>query len=185
MKFKNIKVKEVLSETQFYIVNDIKNDTVFLTNDEGKEITVSKEYAEKCLKSAIQYDIVEKVSRTELINIFLNSTNRAITVCFNKQAKPEDAKKSLYDLYSNKGGKLVSEEDFKSKVDDVLKSVMTGKERIMIGRHNGRLTEHGRYDFIDMELEKDPSKSYETRMRQVDPRSLAFIIVDDKKYEVK
>lgn len=185
MKYKNLKTKEVLSETQFYIVNDVKNDTVFLTNDEGKEITVSKEYAEKCLKSAIQYDVVEKVSRTELINIFLNSTNRAITVCFNKQAKVEDAKKSLYELYSNKGGKLVSEEDFKAKVDESLKSVMTGKERVMVGRHNGKLTEHGRYDFIDMELEKDLSKSYETRTRQIDPRTLTFIVVDDKKYEVK
>ncbi len=185
MKYKNTKTKEILSETQFYIVKEVKGDVLHLTNDEGKEITVSKEYAEKCLKSASQFDIVEKVSRTELIAIFLNSTNRAITVCFNKQTNPEDARKSLYDLYSNKGGKLVSEDDFKTKVDDVLKSVMTGKERVMIGRHYGKLTEHGRYNFIDMEAEKDTSKSYETRMKQIDPRTLNFIIVDDKKYEVK
>lgn len=185
MQFKNLKLKEVLSETQFYIVNEVKGDQVHLKNDLGTDIIVSKEYAEKCLKSAEQFDRVEKVSRTELVNIFISSTNRAITVNFNKQIKPEDAKKSLYELYSNKGGKLISESDFKSKVDSIMTSVLIGKERTMIGRHYAKLTEFGRYDFIDMELEKDTTKTYETRTRQVDPRQLNFLVVDNIKYEVK
>lgn len=185
MKTKNLKVGEVLSETQFYKVEEVKGDKITLKNDYGTIITVDKDYAEKCLKSAEQFEKVEKVSRTELVNIFMNSTNRAITVCFNKQLKSTDAQKAMYELYANKDGKLVSEEVFKTKVDELLKSVITGKERIMIGRHYGVVGEFGRVNFIDMEAEKDPEKTYETRVKQVDPRTLNFVIVDNIKYEVK
>ncbi len=185
MKFKDLKLKEVLSETQFYTVDEVKEDKVSLKNDDGTSIVVNKDYVEKCLKSAEQFDKVERVTRTELANIFLASTNRAITVCFNKQVKAEDAKKTMYELYANKDGKLVSEQTFKDKVDELLKSVLTGKERIMKGRHYGKIGELGRVNFIDMEAEKDPEKSYETRIKQVDPRTILWVVVDDIKYEVK
>jgi CRISPR/Cas system CSM-associated protein Csm2 small subunit len=178
MKTKNLKVGEILSETQFYKVEEVKGDKITLKNDYGTIINIDKDYAEKCLKSAEQFDKVEKVSRTELVNIFMNSTNRAITVCFNKQLKATDAQKSMYELYANKEGKLLSEEAFKAKVDELLKSVTTGKERVMIG-------DFGRVNFIDMEAEKDPEKSYETRIKQVDTRTLNYCIVDGIKYEVK
>lgn len=55
----------------------------------------------------------------------------------------------------------------------------------MIGRHYGNLNEFGRLSFIDMEEIKDSSKPYETRIRQVDPRNLLWLIVDGIKYIVK
>ena len=43
----------------------------------------------------------------------------------------------------------------------------------------------GRVDFVDMEIQKDFSLSYDNRFRQVDPRTIEWLIVNGIKYVVK
>ena len=51
----------------------------------------------------------------------------------------------------------------------------------MKGRHHGHVDELGRVHFVDMEI-KGPIAS---KMRQVDPRTIQFLIIDKVKYSLK
>ena len=48
----------------------------------------------------------------------------------------------------------------------------------MKGRHNGEMNNLGRIGFIDME----DTKGF---LKQVDPRTIEYVIVDDIKYTLK
>lgn len=182
-KFSNLKPGEVLSETQFYTVAKKKGDKVQLTTDEGSNIVVDRNYAEKMLSSAGQYNETKKLTRTELTQIVLNSPRIAMTVNFNKKVKETDVKKALYNLYPNKG-KITSQKDYEKQVRQALD--LKGEERTMKGRHYGSVDANGRLHFIDMALgTKDVKNNVDSRQRLVDPRTLNWAIIDGIKYEVK
>jgi len=183
--FSKLKPTTKLSETQFYSVEKITGNKVQLRNDLGDVITVDDKYVEACLVSAEEI-ITEKImSRTDLTNLFLVSTNVALTVNYNKQVDPKEVKTQLHSLYPNKGGKILSEIDYQKKVNSLLSTALEGEERTMIGRHYGSKDEFGRVRFIDMELTTDPSKDYDTRQRLVDTRTINWLILRGVKYKVK
>ena len=183
--FKKLKAGSKLSETQYYNVEKVDNSNVYLKNDLGEGIVVDASYAEKCLVSADQFDTEKVMSKTDIANLFLASTNIVLTVNYNKQVKEEDVKKQLYALYPNKGGKILSEADFKKKIASAISDVLVGEERTMVGRHYGSQDEFGRVRFIDMEETRDTSKDYDTRQRLVDPRTINWLILKGVKYKVK
>lgn len=185
-KFTELKVGEKLSETQYYTVVKVGKTKVQLKTDLGEDIVVEKPIVENQLVSASQYQTDQALSRTEMAALFIASPGVAMTVNFNTQVKEKDALDQLYELYPNKGGRLSSEADFKKKAKEVISSVITGKERTMVGRHYGSVNEFGRVSFIDMEIEKDKSKAdYDSRMRQVDPRTINWMIIRGVKYKTK
>lgn len=184
-KFSNLKEKDKLSETQYYSVVKIQGDKVQLVNDFQELIVVDQGYVETCLISANQFEETKAITRTEMASLFITSSGIVLTVNFNKQVEEKTAKSQLYELYANKGGKILSEADYKKSVDKIIKSVIVGEERTMIGRHFGSLNEFGRVQFVDMELDKDPAKTYDTRLRQVDPRTINELIVRGVKYTIK
>lgn len=183
MQFKNLKVGEVLSETQFYKVEKVVGSQVQLKTDSGESIIVDNKYVDDLLNSGVQFTKTEKITRTELVEKFLTNARVAMTVNFNKQVKPEDIKQQLVALYPNKGGKLMSEAEFKKAVAKAID--LKGDERTMIGRHYGVQDSNGRVHFIDMQIDKDPSKAYDARQRLVDPRTINYVVVSGVKYEVK
>lgn len=188
VKFKELKKGEKLSETQYYSVigtgKRSGKDYVELSTDEGTTIILDPAYVEKYTSSSHQYSQEKTISRTEAASLFIASTNTAITVNFNKQVDEKAAKQEMYELYPNKG-KMISEADFKKKIDASVKSILSGKERTIIGRHYGSVNEFGRVNFVDMEVERDNSKDFDNRMRQVDPRSINWMIIKDVKYKIK
>lgn len=185
-KFKDLKVGEKLSETQYYSVVKVVGDEVQLKTDSGEDIILNKGYVESLLTSASQYEREEKLNRTDIINIFLKSPGVAMAVNYNKQVKEKDALEAMKSIYPNKGGKMLSEVDYTKKAKEILSSVVVGEERTMIGRHYGSVNEFGRMPFIDMEKMKDPAKpDYDTRLSQVDPRTINWMIVRGTKYIVK
>lgn len=179
---KIIRKGDILSETQFYTVADARNGRLTLKTDSGDTVTVDDNYAQTLLSSANHFDATTKVTRTELTDIFLNHSRVAMTVNFNKQVKPEDVVDNIAGLYP-KLSMGMTEDDFKKKVKQQLS--LKGEERTMVGRHYGGQDVNGRVNFVDMELEKDSSKDYETRLRLVDPRTLNYVIVAGVKYVVK
>jgi hypothetical protein len=183
--FKKLTNKTKLSETQYYTVEKIKGDQVQLRNDLGEDIVVTADYVEKCLTAADQFDSEKTMSRTDLTNLFLASSNVVTTVNFNTKVKEEDVQKELFGLYPNKGGKILAESDYQKNIKSILAGALTGKERTMIGRHYGSQDEFGRIKFIDMEEKKDPAKDYDTRSRLVDPRTINWLILKGVKYKVK
>lgn len=174
---------EILSELQFYTVKEVSSTNIILTTDNNQDITVTAKYADAMLNSADDHATTEKITRTELVSKFLSSTRVAMTVNFNKKIKEAEVKKEIVNLYPNKGGKIISQADFKKEVGRMLD--LKGEERTMIGRHYGSQDENGRVSFIDMNAERDTSKDYDTRFRLVDPRTLNYLIVENVKYEVK
>jgi len=190
--FNKLKKGSKLSETQFYTISDIRPSVipgeqgeVDVVNDYGEEITLYESYIEKLLVSADQFSETKEMSRTDLTNLFLSATNVACTVNYNKKVDEKDVLKAFEALYPNKGGKILSEADFKKAVKANLKNALTGEERTMVGRHYGSQDEFGRIRFIDMNETKDASKDYDTRQRLVDPRTINWVILRGVKYTVK
>lgn len=184
-KFENLVVGEKLSEAQFYSVAKVGRAKVQLLSDDGREVVLDKAYVEGFLVSSRQHSSEQEITRTEAAALFLASRGIALTVNYNTQVKEKDALEELYSLYPNKGGRLASEADFKKKAKTIISSVITGEERTMIGRHYGSINEFGRVSFIDMEIKKDPTKDYDTRTRQVDPRTINWMVIKGVKYTVK
>jgi len=192
--FSKVKVGTKLSETQFYTVASVnpamvkgEEGQVEVLNDLGQEITLDESYVESLLVSADQFNETKPMSRTDIINLFLSSTNVACTVNFNKKVDEKEVLKELKALYPNSGGKILSKAEFEKAVTKNLADALEGEERTMVGRHYGRTDEFGRIKFVDMQAKGgyDEAKDYDTRTRLVDPRTINWIIVRGVKYEVK
>ena len=178
--FKGLKENQKLSEVQFYTVKKIKGNQVQLENDLGENIVVDNKYVETCLTSAHEVVKEEKMSRTELAQLFLNSQNVAFTVCFNKQVKQEDVMKEIMEAYGNSTPK-----EFDTKLKKAVKTALNGEERILTGKHSGSVDEFGRIHVTDLEIAKDAAKTYDVRQRLVDPRTIQWVIVRGVKYIAK
>jgi hypothetical protein len=179
-QFSKLKVGECLSETQFYKLDKIVGDKVQLTPDAGDTIVVDKGYVESFLTSSDQYTKEEKITKTELTAMYLGSSNIVHTVCFSKQVKEADVLKEILEAHQNSAPKDV-EKNFKAAI----KKAIQGEERILRGFHKGGQDEFGRIHVTDLDIAKDPSKSYDVRQRLVDPRTISWLIVKGTKYIVK
>ncbi len=170
----------IYSETQFYTVVKEVGDKVQLVNDTGENIVVTKDYIEKCLISAEKFEKEEKLTRTEVVALFIANPYTAMTVCFLKQVKEADVVKSIQDIYDTTAPK-----DINKVLTKTIKDAIKGEERVIKGRHSGFQDDFGRYAFIDMEQTKDASKEYDTRSRLIDPRTIQWVIIRGVKYNVK
>lgn len=171
-----LKVGQKLSETQFYNVDKIVGDQIQLTPEGATEpIIVSKGYLESNIDNPYQFSKVEKKSRTELIQIFESLTNVVVSANFNKKVDEKDVVAELLATHTNTAPKDV-EKEFKKAV----KRALEGEERTMVGRHYGHKNEFGRINFVDMEEAIEARRN-----KQVDPRTLNYVIARGVKYEVK
>lgn len=184
MNAKNVKKGDFYSRISYGTILSNDGSSLNIANEKGESWTIGVKIFENEFKVHNQASETLKVTRTEMAQIFLENARVIMTVCFNKQVKEKEVIEKLVDLYPNKG-KIISEADFKKKVKEIVGEVITGEERVMIGRHNGSIDEFGRIHFVDMEANYDTSKEYDTRMRLVDPRTINWLIVNDKKYELK
>jgi len=175
-KFSKLKVGEVLSETQYYVVEKIQGNQAQLLNDNGDSIVLNNGYIDNLLSSASQYETVEKVTRTQLVEKFLESARVAMTVMFHKKVDPKQVTTNVASIYGelNMG---MTEAQFQKKVKGVLN--LKGEERVMVGRHYGSVDNNGRVSFVDMNIKTGNPN------RLVDPRTLDYLIVNNIKYEVK
>ena len=172
-------MKKFFSEIQYYTQTEpAKDGRVIVVNESGQTIGLSEKYVQDCLVSADTFTKEEKVTRTQLAEKFISSTRVVMTVCYNKQVKATDVKDKLASL------KGLSDAAFNKEVAKISKTLLEGEERVMIGRHYGHINEFGRIDFTDMEQEKGAGV-FDGRLRQVDPRTLNFLIVDGVKYTQK
>ena len=175
-KFSNLKVGDVLSETQYYKVEKIQGNRAQLQNDNGESIVLNDGYIDNLLSSANQFDKVEKITRTALAEKFLEFSRVAMTVMFHKKVDPKEVTQSVSSIYGelNMG---MTEAQFQKKVKNVLN--LKGEERVMVGRHYGNVDVNGRVTFVDMNVTTGNPN------RLVDPRTIDYLIVDGTKYEVK
>ncbi len=180
LDFSKLQVNDCLSEHSFYKVVSKDADNVILQNDFGEGLQVSRKLAEQSLTSASQVDKTENVNKTQAAEIFLANPGTVMTVVFNKQVKEADVLKEILEAHQNSAPKDI-EKAFKATI----KKAIQGEERTIIGRHNGSTDEFGRTHFLDMMIDKEPSKSYDARQRLVDSRTIKSIVVKGVKYTVK
>ena len=180
----------ILSETSFYTVNEVSGEMVTVTTDNGQKVNIGKEYLRDICSSADQFDKVEKLTKTALADIFINSPRVALTVAFFKQDKPKTKtaiKKEKVAMVEKFQNAKVSElaglvDEF---VANPITDVIPGELRVMKGRHYGKVDDLGRVSFVDMEQDRGSNPEYDARLRQVDPRTIQYVIVGSTKYELK
>lgn len=180
----------ILSETSFYVVKEVQQGKVVVEDDFGHEITLGKPYVEQITISADHFESEEKKSMTELAEIFVSSPRIAMTVAY--ITKEKEKLKRDYDAEKLAKIKEIKEAPMgkvEGLLSDLIENPLTrsipGKLRVMKGRHYGIMDELGRIHFIDMEIKRDVTKDYDTRSRQVDPRTIQYIIVNKVKYVLK
>lgn len=183
MKTSHLKKGSILSESSFFVVKEVRKDNILVTDDFGNDVTIGNPYVEKVLSSADYVGKEEKKTMTELADLFLNSPRIAMTVAFYK--KDTAKTKKAYD--SEKQAKI--DEISNAKVADIPKllnnlienpisKVIPGEFREMKGRHYGVMNDLGRVEFKDME-------DSAAIMKQVDPRTIQYMIVSGVKYSLK
>jgi|SRR6478736_753032 len=190
MKLTNLKPGSILSETSFYVVKTVNKGQIDVVDDHGNPVTIGDKYAEQILVCADYYEKEEKKTSTELADLFINSPRIAMTVCFITKGKEktktayEAEKKAKIDEIQN-----ASLANATKLLNDLIEHPITrsipGGERVMKGRHYGHVDEFGRIHFTDMEIAQDKSKDYDVRKREVDPRTIQWLIINKVKYSHK
>lgn len=190
MNIKDLKVGSILSETSFFKVTKVNANGISVVDDNGTELNIGKGYVESVLSSADCFSKEEKKTMTELADILLNNPRVAMTVAFYKKDTNKTQK-----VYKAEVAAAIAEVQNApvSKVEGLLlnlienpiSKVIPGELRVMKGRHYGHVDDLGRLHFVDMELEKGTNPESDARMRQIDPRTVQYIIVGEVKYSLK
>lgn len=178
-KFKELTRGEFLSETQYYEVKSISPTDVTVINERGYEFTIGSGIVEEGIYSASQFKGTLEVTRTELIEIFSKVGDTVFTVCYNKQPSADAINDAIES--ANKG-KIIPVADLKKLVKNAYK----GEIRTLIGYLISVETGFGRSLVIDLEADKSKSTpEWDSRLRQVDHRTLNWLIHQNIKYIVK
>lgn len=189
MTLKDLKVGSILSESSFYVVKEIRPDCIIVTDDNGNEPSLGSKYVEKILSSADYFDSEKKMNMTELAELFINSSRVAMTVAFYKKDVPKTNKafeaeklskiKEIQDARVSDVPRLLNE-----LIENPISKIIPGELRVMKGRHYGQVDDLGRVHFVDMEISRSAGAN-DNRLRQVDPRTIQYIIVGRVKYSLK
>lgn len=179
-KCQKSKIKEgsFLSEIQYYRVGKINLMGLQVTNERGFSFEVSTLIVEEGMYSADQFDSTLEVTRTELIEVFGQVRNTVFTVCFNKQSTASNINEAIE---STNKGKILPIKDMKKLIKDAFK----GEERVLIGYLVKTETGFGRSTVIDLEQNRGEKPDWDARLRQVDHRTLNWLIFQNVKYIVK
>jgi hypothetical protein len=152
-----MKVGSILQETNFFKVKEVHTDH-YIVESNKRDVRISKEYLENNTISADDYNSEKKQTKTEINAVIAKNENTVMSICFEKQIDTNKVRTEL------KKGNTTTALD-----------LLTPEERIMKGVHYG-LDEHGRYKFLDMEINE---------MRVVDPRTIKYLILKNTKYLIK
>lgn len=182
-KFNELVKGNILGESQYYTVEKKSGDRIQLKTDSGESIVVSKDYVESFLNSADQFSETEKVTKTQLADLFINNPRIVMTVTFLKANKTKTKKAYKEELMQR--SEEIKNEFLSSGISAIEKALQNpvldyipGELRVMRGRHYGELDDLGRMHFTDME-------ATDGRKRQVDPRTIQNLVVNNKKYVLK
>jgi len=183
--YKQVKVGDYWSRVSNGKITGINSDGFIIENEEGKSWQISREIIDNEFYFHNQYTVEIEVTRSVLAELFIKYARLIMTVNFNKQIKEKDLNTQYFELYANKGGKLLSQTEYEKSVKSITKTAIKGEERTIVGRHESHTNDFGRMHFTDVEANWDKSKDYDTRHRLVDPRTLNWMIVNNVKYITK
>lgn len=177
--FLRVKEGSYLSETQYYKVSRITGLSAEVVNERGFPLTISGGIIAEGMYTADQYSEVKDVTRTELIGIFNSVGDTIFTVNYHKQPSADSINDAIE---SANRGKILPIKEMKKLIKDAYK----GEERTLVGYLIKNETGFGRSMVIDLEADTSKStKDWDSRIRQVDHRTLNWLIWKNVKYQVK
>jgi len=168
--WETLKVGDRISETQYYEVSAIYHDRIRVKNERGFEFDISGNIVSEGMYSADQFTETKKLTRTELVEVLENAGDTVFTVNFNKQPTPKEVADKLQGF---------SKENARKAATKLLK----GDERTLTGYLLQTEPKMGRSQVIDLEIA--PKGDGVNRIRQVDHRTLNWIILKNIRYMVK
>ena len=179
LNVEKIKVGEYLAEIQYYQVVKVNPKTIKVVSDKGVESNIDKDLVLE-MYSASQYQIEKSITRTEVNNILANIGQQIFTINFNKQVKQDDIKNKLLTAIKDEEGNPLTYEQIEKNLKTISKELNKGEERTLIGYLLEINNEMGRSSAIDLEIERG-----QNRLRQIDHRTINYLIFKNTKYLVK
>lgn len=171
----NLTKGAILGETQYYTFDRIEGEYIIVKSSDDSEVQLGKEYVEKYLDSADQFDSDEKITKTELAEKFIATSRVVMSVEYYKRDVPKSNRTYKADL-AVRAEALKNEfmaNGISALEDALTRPVLTytpGELRIMKGYHEGSIEiSTGRVHFFDMEKKQ---------WRQVDPRTIVSLTVN-------
>jgi hypothetical protein len=186
LDIKKLKKGDRISEQQYYEVLNVSGNSVEVKNDEGNVITIGKDIVKRDCYDAGQFTNEVEMTRTDLINQFLNIGGEVFTVNYNKKVNKTNTVKNvdefIKELLLAPNTKEINK--LKKELKAQLKQDIDGEERTATGYKTSVDFEKGRTVAIDMM--KDRGKgSYDNRIIQIDHRGLNWFIHKGVKYKLK
>lgn len=202
----DLKVGDVLSESSHYIVTKVLSDRVDVRHFESGDTTmIGIDYLKKYAESADSYTEVVEVTKEDkrdgtpgIRTIFEEIHSKQVfTVCFKKQDKPKSKRAydeevaSLINDFSNeidavknskKGVAKAAKELVQHLLDNPVLPYVEGEERVLRGYKIQFVSRDGRYDCVDMDIEKTDKES---GIRPVNINAISWLIYNGVKYVVK
>lgn len=201
-----LKRGDILSESSHYIVQDIYGSEVLMTHYESNTgVTLNKGYIRSLLNSGDEYNEVKEVTKEDkkdgtpgIRTIFENiHGGQVFTVCFKKQDKPKSKKKlgeeidALVEKFSSELDKVKSQKKgVTNKAKELIEGLINnpilpyeeGEDRILRGYKIQFTSRDGRYDCVDMDIERTEKES---GIRPVNINTIRYLIYNGVKYVVK
>lgn len=201
---KEIKVGDIFSEESHYTVVDITGGQVTIRHLEGDSNTViGTSYIQNFTKSADQYTETVQVGREDkkdgtpgIRTIFENiKSSECFTVNFTKQSKPKTKKKieeeklaqrqKATEVLASGLSKVPLQEALLKALQEVqdnpIQSFDEGENRTLRGFKVQFISRDGRYDCVDMDINRTDTES---GIRPVNINTINSLIVNGVKYVV-
>ena len=167
-----VKQGDYLSTTKYLkVINVVSDSIIDVVDNLGIEFQIKGSAIIDTINSASNFEKTIEVNRTELATILENIGDSVFTVSFNKQLEADD----FLAISRGVDGKILSHDELTKRFKK-----LKGKERILIGYLSKSEPKFGRSQVIDLEI---PQKEH--NIRQVDHRSLNWLINKNVKYIVK
>lgn len=205
-KVNQLKEGSVISESSHYIVNRVSGSNAWLKHFEsGEEVQIGVSYLRNYTHSADLYNEEVKVTKEDkkdgtpgIRTIWENiHSSQVFTVCFKKQDKPKSKRKlqeeidAIIEQFSNS---IDTVKNNKKGVANAAKNLVTelvnnpilpyeeGEERVLRGYKIQFESRDGRYNCVDMDIERTEK---ENGIRPVNINTIKWLIFNGVKYIVE
>ena len=205
-KVNQLKEGSVISESSHYKVNKVSGSNAWLKHFEsGEEVQIGVSYLRNYTHSADLYNEEVKVTKEDkkdgtpgIRTIWENiHSSQVFTVCFKKQDKPKSKRKlqeEIDAIIEQFSSSIDAIKNSKKGVADAAKNLVTklvnnpilpyeeGEERILRGYKIQFESRDGRYNCVDMDIERTEK---ENGIRPVNINSIKWLIFNGIKYIVE
>jgi len=168
---KQLAPEQWLSQTAYLTVKDITGSRITVENSFGQTMHVSKDIIEK-MHSANHFKTSVPMNMTSLAELLESVGDTVFSVRFHKKSNEEQVQKRLQET------KLSDLKD-KAALSTLAKELIEGEICEMVCCLVKAESRLGRSTVIDL------SSTKESRFRQIDHRTIEYIIFNNAKYELK